>query len=175
MPTSSGQERDFIDSTTNTICILHTIQEGSTSLFIAKETQEFRKPQLNLTPILKWSTNLERRCRSRPDTLVGLLGGRPTHPLGRLVSRPSPTETPACQLVDRAVDRYPATVVRAVDRATLCTFVHTGRLGTGLAAGLQLTHSRSLLAFDLCTISPDEFKKLYQKFLYPLSLHIRKP
>jgi len=32
------RERDFIDSTTNTICTLHTIQEGSATLFIAKET-----------------------------------------------------------------------------------------------------------------------------------------
>ena len=47
------RETDFIDSTTNTICTLHTIQEGSASLFIAKETQEFRKSQLNSSSIQK--------------------------------------------------------------------------------------------------------------------------
>ena len=31
------REREFIDSTTNTICTLHTIQEGSTLLFIVKD------------------------------------------------------------------------------------------------------------------------------------------
>ena len=84
--------RDFIDSTTNTICTLHTIQEGSALLFIAKETQEFRKPQLDSSPIQKQSLYLERRDRYAPDTPVG----RP------LVDRPKPgrpcsTERSSCQ------------------------------------------------------------------------------
>ena len=69
------RERDFIDSTTNTICTLHTTQEGS--LFTPKETQEFRKPQLDLSPIQKQSLNPKRRD-PRPDTPVGRPGGRLT-------------------------------------------------------------------------------------------------
>ena len=62
---SSGQGGEsFIDSTTNTICTLHTIQEGSAPLFITKETREFRKPQLDSSPIQKQSPNPERRDRS---------------------------------------------------------------------------------------------------------------
>jgi len=124
---------------------------------------------LDLTPILKRSPNPERRCRSRPDTPVGRPSGRPTHPLSRPIGRPSPTETPACQSIDRSidrsVDRSPARVDRTVDRAALCTFVHAG-----LAAGLQSMRHRFLLTSNLCTISPNEFKKLYHSFLSSLSL-----
>jgi len=38
-----SRERDFIYSTTNTTCTLHTIQDDSTPLFIARETQDFRR------------------------------------------------------------------------------------------------------------------------------------
>jgi len=129
LPTSSGQERDFIDSTTNTICTLHTIKEGSAPLLIAKETQKFRKPQLDSSLIQKQSPNPKRRDRFVPKYACRSTRWS-TDPSTWSTGRSIVSNREFFMSVDRrAVDRYPATVDRAVDRATLCTFVHTGRPG----------------------------------------------
>jgi len=91
-----ARERDFIDSTTNTIYTLHTIKEGSDPLFIAKETQEFRKPQLDSSLIKKQSLNPKRRDRSASRSPVGRPGDRPTQAPGRPVGRPCPTKSSSC-------------------------------------------------------------------------------
>ena len=113
LPTSSRQERDFIDSTTNTICTLHTIQEGSSSLFIAKKTQEFRKPRLDSSPIQKRSPNPERKNRCAPIYACRPTG-QSTDPVPRLTSR---STVP----VDHSFV--------AVDRVMVVHVMHTSRLG----------------------------------------------
>ena len=94
-------------------------------LVIAKETQEFRKPQLDSSPIQNEFRILKGEIDLRPDTPVGRPGSRPTQVPSRPVGGPCLTESSSCQ----SVDRSPATVDRAIDRAALCTFVHTGQLG----------------------------------------------
>ena len=48
-----GGERDLIDSTVDTNFFRDTIHEGSTPLLIARESQCFRKPQLDSIPFQK--------------------------------------------------------------------------------------------------------------------------
>ena len=80
MSTSSGQgrERDFINSTTNTSFSKgffsgyhrNTIHEGSIPIFIIRESQGFRKSQLDSTPNQKRSPNPNRRTDSPVGRLV---------------------------------------------------------------------------------------------------------
>ena len=56
--TSSGQGRDFIDSTANTSFPKGYNSWGSTPLSIAKESQSFKKPQLDSTHFQIRSPNL---------------------------------------------------------------------------------------------------------------------
>jgi len=150
-----ARETDFIDSTTNIICTLYTIQEGSAPLFIAKKTQEFRKPQLDSSSIQKQSPHPERRDRSAPKYAC------------RSTDRwPCPTESSSCQSVDRAVDRSPTTVDRAVD---LCMFMRTGRLGLLLAWYKLRSRFFWLPISALCFLM--SLKKLHHNILSLLSVH----
>ena len=87
--------------------------------------------------------------------------GRPGQTENNLVSVSRPTVDRSFAAIDRAQStglpcaHLCAPVDREVDRPCI---------------GLQLTRSRSLLASDLCTIFPDEFKKLHHNFLSPLPL-----
>ena len=89
---------------------MHTYEEDSAPLFIAKETQKIWKSQLD-------SFSIQKKISK---------SGRIRLSVDRAVDRSNPRAKP-CQLVDRAVDRPSAAVDRAIDRYCLCTLVHTGR------------------------------------------------
>ena len=113
-------ERDFIDSTINYKLFLgdfRGIHKGIQfmrvlTLFIARDSQGFTKPQLDPTPNQKRSPNLNRRA----GLPVGRWAGRPTLSYGRPVGRPGQTKTKECQLVDRS--GRPFSLPRSTGRST---------------------------------------------------------
>ena len=123
MPTSSGQgERDLIDSTISYKFLPVSIHEGSTSLFITRESWSFRKPQSNLIPFSKRSLNPNRRsrfaCRS-----TGLVD-RPFPSVARSIDRRQQKHD-ACQ----SVDRSGRPCLASVERVAPVHAVHAGRPG----------------------------------------------
>ena len=79
----------------------------------------------------------------------------------------------ACQSVDRA--GRPFSLLWSTGQSTSSTCTRCARWSTrwlaGHCSGLQFAAFSLLLDSDLCTISSNEFKKLYDSFLSHLSLH----
>ena len=145
--TSSGQERerDFIDSTTNTICTFHIIQGGSAPLFIAKRPRNLGNPNWICLQFKNKLWIQKKETDPRPDIPVG---------------RPCSTES-LIMSVGRPGDRssyfvyYPMHICahRSTGRSVRSCFVYTGRPGgrsTLLLVWYKLhLRSRAILApFD---------------------------
>jgi len=150
--------RDFIDSTIKTSFSLHTIHGGSTSLFITRESQGFRKPQLNSTSNQKRSPNPSRRTDSpvgRPAPVLQSTGrstGTNRNPMSASWSTASVNCSPC----------------RPGYACARCARRSTGRLADPCPGLLRTTFSFPLNS-NLYSISSNEFKKLSRCILSPLS------
>ena len=141
---------------------MHTIQEGYAPLFIAKETQKFRKPQLDSSPIQKRSSNPEKRDRSAPRYAHRSTGR--SHLVDRSGDHVQPRVHHASQLTGRSTELPCARLCTSIDQA-----VDRPHCGPDISA--VLAPFSLLLTSDLCTMFPDEFKKLHHSIVSPLSLH----
>ena len=133
MPTSLGQEKEILlIQQSSTGCSLLTIYESFTPLFIVRESQGFRKPQMDSAPFQKRSPNRSRRSKFTCQPIR-----RVTDPLFRPTGRSTEPNRKLGMPVSRL--EWSTVLLATVDRAMPVQVVHAGRSGSGPAtAGLHL-------------------------------------